>query len=220
MTTATTATGRSNGIIFPRLAPVVISTVLTASALAGVSPSATTAGKHVADVPFYTASTPPNLYSTITDPTSHVEDLLELKSQTALTWDELAKLFGVTRRSLHNWTNGRPLTSDNEMTLARLRAFIATVRPNDPQYVRATLLAPTFSGKTVFDLLRTEQFDLAERELARLPRAVAIPSSIVPDEGRPHPMAYMDPQDIQVADRPPHAKARRLSISRTKLRGT
>jgi hypothetical protein len=50
--------------------------------------------------------------------------LNELRRLTGLTWDEIARLFHVSRRSVFLWASGRPMSSDNETLLARLLAFV------------------------------------------------------------------------------------------------
>ncbi|HQN10370.1 MAG TPA: helix-turn-helix domain-containing protein, partial [Thermoanaerobaculia bacterium] len=43
--------------------------------------------------------------------------LYELRRLTGLTWDEIARLFHVSRRSVFLWASGRPMSSDNETLL-------------------------------------------------------------------------------------------------------
>lgn len=54
--------------------------------------------------------------------------VLELRRLTGLTWDQLARLFRVARRSLLFWASGKPLNSANEEQLYRT---LATVRAID-----------------------------------------------------------------------------------------
>ncbi|SNS52360.1 hypothetical protein SAMN06309944_0638 [Micrococcales bacterium KH10] len=51
--------------------------------------------------------------------------LTELRADTAFTWEQLAKLFGVSRRTLHLWAAGGNLTAQNE---ERLNALVREVR--------------------------------------------------------------------------------------------
>ena len=41
----------------------------------------------------------------------------ELRRLSGLTWEQLAKLFNVSRRSLHFWASGQPLSRFNEEVL-------------------------------------------------------------------------------------------------------
>ena len=62
-----------------------------------------------------------------------------LRRLTGLTWGEVATLFGVSRRSVHHWASGGPLSPAHE---AQLRAWLAAVEgvnaPSDA--VRAALV--------------------------------------------------------------------------------
>lgn len=51
--------------------------------------------------------------------------VLELKRFSGLTWEELGKIFGVSRRSVHNWALGERLTEENA---AKVRIALANVR--------------------------------------------------------------------------------------------
>lgn len=53
-------------------------------------------------------------------------DLLsELRTDTSFTWEQLAKLFGVSRRTVHLWAAGGNLSAQNE---ERLSALVREVR--------------------------------------------------------------------------------------------
>ena len=50
--------------------------------------------------------------------------IMELRRLTGLTWEQLAGLFGASRRSLHFWASGKPMNKKNEEHLYRLLAAI------------------------------------------------------------------------------------------------
>jgi DNA-binding transcriptional regulator YiaG len=54
--------------------------------------------------------------------------IAELRRLSGLTWEQLAQLFQVTRRSLHFWASGKPMTPANRAHLDRL---LATIRQMD-----------------------------------------------------------------------------------------
>jgi len=85
--------------------------------------------------------------------------IFELKRLSGLTWEELATLLSVTRRSLHLWANGTAINTVNEK---RLRNVLVTIRELDRGTAsenRALLLAPVRDGDiTVGDLLQGEHF--------------------------------------------------------------
>lgn len=89
------------------------------------------------------------------------EEVTWIKAHSGLTWDQLGKIFGVSRRAVHMWANGGRL---NESNARRLRAFAAIIRGiesemlngSTPEKVRARLLEVQRDGLSVVDRLRRE----------------------------------------------------------------
>lgn len=79
--------------------------------------------------------------------------LKELRKLSGLTWDQLAKLFNVSRRSLHFWASGQPLSSFNEENLNRLLGIIQYIDRGSASLNRSLLLRPSSDGRPLFDLL-------------------------------------------------------------------
>lgn len=77
----------------------------------------------------------------------------ELRKLTGLTWEDLAKLFNVSRRTLHNWASGKPLNSDNEKQLNLLLNVINYVNRGSVDINRHLLLKPLEDGLRPFDML-------------------------------------------------------------------
>ena len=48
----------------------------------------------------------------------------EFRRLAGLTWEQLARVFGVARRSLHFWASGPPINAGNEEHLRRLLAVL------------------------------------------------------------------------------------------------
>lgn len=67
--------------------------------------------------------------------------LREIRQSSALTWEHLAKILGVTRRSLHNWANGHNVESENQRKLAELKERIDRLGSLPPYKIRASILA-------------------------------------------------------------------------------
>jgi uncharacterized protein (TIGR04255 family) len=85
--------------------------------------------------------------------------LAELRRLSGLTWEQLAQLFQVTRRSLHFWASGKAMTSANEV---RLRTLLATIRQIDRGSAsanRALLMADRGTGHTAFEMLVNGEYD-------------------------------------------------------------
>jgi hypothetical protein len=87
--------------------------------------------------------------------------IFELRRLTDFTWEELAKLLSVTRRSLHLWANGHPINTANE---THLRDLLTTVRSLDRGTARENrelLISPLQEAGIFSDLLRDRRFDAA-----------------------------------------------------------
>ena len=86
------------------------------------------------------------------EPPRSGEAIAELRRITGLTWEQLAGVFGVARRSLHFWASGKPLNAPNE---ERLRRLLAVVRRADrgAADINRALLLRDHDGLRPIDLL-------------------------------------------------------------------
>ncbi|PKN56512.1 MAG: transcriptional regulator [Deltaproteobacteria bacterium HGW-Deltaproteobacteria-14] len=109
--------------------------------------------------------------------------IAELRRLSGLTWEQLARLFGVSRRSLHFWASGKALAPSNEEHLQRLLRVVRAVDRGSASANRAVLLAAGGDGVIPFDLLAAGRYDAAlqtlgtgtgRRTQARKPSAEAI----------------------------------------------
>lgn len=84
--------------------------------------------------------------------------VFDLKRVSGLTWDEMADVLGVSRRTVHFWANGGAINARNEQRLRRTaHAIEAIARPN-ARDTRELLMQP-LGGGLLIDLLRAERFD-------------------------------------------------------------
>lgn len=74
-----------------------------------------------------------------------------------LTWNQIARLLGVSRRSVHMWANGGRMNATNAETLNALAAVIQAVPSGTPDQRRAYLLAPRGDGRSALDEFRAER---------------------------------------------------------------
>ncbi len=82
----------------------------------------------------------------------------EIRRLSGFTWDQLAKVFKVTRRSLHFWASGKAMTVENQ---ERLQHLVATIRHIDRGSAfanRAALMAVQPDGTIPFDLLMDGEY--------------------------------------------------------------
>lgn len=85
--------------------------------------------------------------------------LMELRRLSGLTWDQLARLFEVSRRSLHFWASGKPLNAVNEEHLHRLLATMRELDRGSARENRSLILGVRDDGTMPFDLLVDGQYD-------------------------------------------------------------
>ena len=77
----------------------------------------------------------------------------EIRKVTGLTWEKLAKLFNVSRRTLHFWASGKRLNSFNEEQLNLLLDTIRYIDRGSASLNRNLLLMPLRDETVPFNLL-------------------------------------------------------------------
>ena len=83
--------------------------------------------------------------------------LSELRRISGLTWDQLARLFSVSRRSVHFWASGKPLSAPNEEHLYELHGVVQRIRRNSASETRSVLFQSSL-GKIPFNLLADRKY--------------------------------------------------------------
>ena len=132
-----------------------------------------------------------------------------LRSLSGLTWDQLALLLRVSRRTVHFWASGKPMSPSNEL---RVRALFETVRMLDRGSARANrlmLLAPIANGASAFDMLCADLYVDVLSALStgsvRLARSTPSISAQARDARRPSPPIELFDDDHDRIDSPPTA---------------
>ncbi|MCY3020093.1 MAG: helix-turn-helix domain-containing protein [Planctomycetota bacterium] len=77
----------------------------------------------------------------------------ELRQLSGLSWDQLARILGVSRRSIHFWASGKTLTQANEEKLNRVLSVVRRLDRGSATANRAVLLGSLADGTIPFDLL-------------------------------------------------------------------
>ena len=77
-----------------------------------------------------------------------------------LTASQVARLFGVSRRSVNNWIAGKPMAPHHEERLSQLVAIVRGVEGTTPDERRAALLDSS-AGRSIFHQI-LEQSPTAE----------------------------------------------------------
>ena len=102
--------------------------------------------------------------------------IFELRRLTGLTWEELAALLSVARRSLHLWANGGAINTVNERHVRDLLMAMRELDRGTARENRALLLAPLRDGDiTIGDLLRGQDFSGAVALVGRGRGRVILP---------------------------------------------
>ena len=126
--------------------------------ISGLSEPATTTSYDRLTVPESTTSglaTETNIAHTQTT----AEAILEVRRRSGLTWEQLSELFDVSRRSVHHWANGKPMSTQHEGEIRRILAALRHVDEGSQAATRDRLLTIGPSGLSTFDLLAARRFD-------------------------------------------------------------
>jgi transcriptional regulator with XRE-family HTH domain len=91
-----------------------------------------------------------------------------LHEASGLTWEQLGRTFGVSRRAVHMWANGGRMNSANAETLFELVALVRELPGATPEERRAALLAPGADGRSIIDRLRARHASDA-RDVSGMP---------------------------------------------------
>lgn len=106
-----------------------------------------------------------------------IEDrVAALHEQTSLTWQQLARLFGVSRRAVHLWAKGNRMSSANLDRLARIEEAVAPLLGLSPEHVRDAMMERQ-GGSSLFAQLLQE---VAEAQPRSEPRSWVERSSVEP----------------------------------------
>ncbi len=75
-----------------------------------------------------------------------------LYGQSGLTWNQVARMFGVSRRSVHAWARGGRMNARNSERLATIESAVEANRRESPSATREALLNAS-NGPSVFQRL-------------------------------------------------------------------
>jgi hypothetical protein len=106
------------------------------------------------------------------------EALFELRLLTEFTWDQIARLFSVSRRTVHLWAGDAPMSRENEEHLHRMLGILRRSNRGSTDDNRAALLSsdPSLS-RCAFDCLAARDYESALQALESLPETYRAPAS-------------------------------------------
>jgi DNA-binding transcriptional regulator YiaG len=108
----------------------------------------------------------------------------ELRKLSGLTWKQLATLFGVSRRSVHFWASGEPLSSANQEKLNRTLDAVEYISRGSASSNRSLLMGIANDGKSFLELLAAGEFD-------RVKHLLGAGNAIFKSKGRLSPAAEL-----------------------------
>jgi DNA-binding transcriptional regulator YiaG len=110
--------------------------------------------------------------------------IAELRRLSGLTWDQLARLFKVSRRSLHLWANGKAMTSSHEERLQRVLAVVRKIDRGSASENRTLLVGAREDGDIPLDLLAARNYDRVVSLLGAGTGRKAVPPSRLSPEAK------------------------------------
>ena len=99
-----------------------------------------------------------SMEETQSNPGAVAHSVRTLHEASGLTWDQFARLLGVSVRTAHSWVSGLPMSTASMEALARLQNLVDTLPGTTPAERRSNLLAPSETGQSPFDHLRSENY--------------------------------------------------------------
>lgn len=135
----------------PRTLPIPTMITLTALTLTGTSVPIAHSAEPTIIRPILISSTPAPLVQPKTTglgaasvknrAAATAESISELRAMTSFTWEQISKLFGVSRRTVHLWAAGGNMTASHQEHLAGVLRQAKEIRSSSPAEERMQLLA-------------------------------------------------------------------------------
>lgn len=121
----------------------------------------------------FTAISPPqtNAGANAVEPASAGDALAELRRLSGLSWEQLSRMLGVSRRALHFWASGKPMARSNEEHLQRVLAVVRTIDRGSTAATRTALLEALDNKRNTVDLLAAHEYERAGSTASRLSAA-------------------------------------------------
>jgi transcriptional regulator with XRE-family HTH domain len=89
----------------------------------------------------------------------------ELRKLSGLTWEQLACLFDVSRRSVHFWASGQPLAVAHEEKLNRILDAVQYISLGSASLNRSLLMGIGKDGRSYLELLAAGEYETVKRLL-------------------------------------------------------
>ena len=155
------------------------------------------AGTGTTTVEAFKAISPPQTSagSPVTAPPAQPGALSELRRLSGLSWEQLAHVLGVSRRTLHFWASGKPMARSNEEHLQRVLGVVRASERGSTAATRTALLEALDGQHNAVDLLTAHEYERASSATSRLSTAVRTSRAPSPPEtlvGALHDRVHQD----------------------------
>lgn len=77
-----------------------------------------------------------------------------VREASGLTWDQIAWVFGISRRAVHHWAVGESMSAHDSELLGRLDRLVQNTLGSSPEEKHAALVAADESGSSPLDAFR------------------------------------------------------------------
>jgi DNA-binding transcriptional regulator YiaG len=92
----------------------------------------------------------------------------DIQTRSGLTWQQLSKALGVSRRTLYLWSKGGSVSAMHIESLTKFESLVRRYDAGDPSTTRLALLRSSVNGVSAFDRFRVER-DQDNPEITDLP---------------------------------------------------
>jgi DNA-binding transcriptional regulator YiaG len=92
----------------------------------------------------------------------------DIQTRSGLTWQQLSKALGVSRRTLYLWSKGGAVSAMHSESLTKFESLVRRYNTGDPSTTRLALLRSSATGVSAFDHFRIER-DQDKPEITDLP---------------------------------------------------
>lgn len=91
--------------------------------------------------------------------------IFEVRRLPGLTWEQTARLFGVSRRSVHFWVSGAAISPSHLERVRRVLAVLRAVDRGSAAQNRSIMFEPSSDGSLPFDDLATGRWETALKKM-------------------------------------------------------
>lgn len=139
--------------------------------VAGSMSEPATASSYRSYVPFERTAAGPTGKIASSSIQSTAEAVLEIRRISGLTWEELAELFDVSRRSVHHWASGNAISAKHEHAVRQVLIAVRHLDRGSAANTRSALLTPDAFGVSLIELLKVGSYREAMSRLQAVSKA-------------------------------------------------